>query len=314
VIGRNASAVAVAAGLVLAACGSGSTAKSGAQRVTTAQAKLVRAASDATASAGSARLAMTIHMRLPEQHVDITYTASGVETLTAPQSVDMTMDMNDLIRTQGGDPKAFGPDGYSLHELMLDGVMYMRFPQLVYPSLHLDPSKPWLKVDMTAVAGKDLGSAFQSLTGGDQSADMTQYLAFLSNAASGIRRVGTDTVRDEPTTHFRATLDLQGKALDSMSSRMQGGMTDAQRRAFVDLYRKLGVRYVPIDAWIDGAGRARKMELDLPLDMAGAGKGHETLTMELYDFGTPVSLVAPSADQVQDGNAFMANATKMLGG
>ena len=63
-----------------------------------------------------------------------------------------------------------------------------------------------------------------------------------------------------------------------------------------------GVRTLPLDVWLDGNGYIRKVRYDEHAGRRQAAK----VTMELHDFGAPVTIDAPPDDSVVD-------LTKMIG-
>ena len=68
---------------------------------------------------------------------------------------------------------------------------------------------------------------------------------------------------------------------------------------------------VPFDAWIDDQGRVRRLTQTLDLTAPAVGtatpqKVHTSTSIEVYDFGTTVSVTAPPADQVKDGAPLLA--------
>jgi hypothetical protein len=58
---------------------------------------------------------------------------------------------------------------------------------------------------------------------------------------------------------------------------------------------------LPVDVFVDDDGLVRKlaMNFDLP-GQSGTGAGSAAITMEMFDFGSDVSIEPPPADQVTD--------------
>jgi hypothetical protein len=81
---------------------------------------------------------------------------------------------------------------------------------------------------------------------------------------SKITRIGTDSVRGEPTTHFRARIQRQG------------------------------LRNTPIDVWIGGDGLVRRIALDVKRP-----EGALAASVELFDFGN-VSITVPDDADTMD--------------
>jgi hypothetical protein len=171
-------------------------------------------------------------------------------------------------------------------------VIYERLPSEL--ASQLPGGKAWIKLDLEALGsmtGVDLGSLADA-----SSSDPTQALQFLEGASGEVTKVGTDTIRGDATTHYRATLDLE-KAAEGLSA-------DA-RTAYEQAVKGLGTTTLPADVWIDTEGRLRRMEYALDESAFGASAAPGALdtvrfAMELYDFGVPVSVETPDPSEVTD--------------
>lgn len=90
----------------------------------------------------------------------------------------------------------------------------------------------------------------------------TEFLDRLREVATTVTEVGPDEVRGDAATRYRATVDPEEFDDDA------------------PLWVPEGVGEMTIDVWVDGDDRLRRAESD-------------TFTVELWDFGTPVEVVAP---------------------
>lgn len=245
---------------------------------------LVRDAPTKTASAKTARLALT---------VSSTSSNAAATTSTADGLIDLRSQASDFTI----DPKIAG-NSAKLHMLTLGTIIYMQIP----PQMRAQAGgKSFVKIDLQAAAkaqGLDL-AALQ-----EKRPDADSQMAILSGAGSDFSKVGTEQVRATTTTHYRGTVDLV-KANQNASP--------AAKAAVEKLRQQLGTATLPMDVWLDGKGRLRKMvyRVDLGKIAAATGKsgvtGQLTETMELYDYGVPVHVVAPPADQVTDLAALQAS-------
>ena len=253
--------VALVVALVVGACGG-----SGGGGAT----EPVRAAADQTLAAGSARVALRL-----------TYSAAAV---TAEVSGEGIVDLK-------GRRGSFTLDLGSLAGLGLGGTVETVVDQsgiFVKAPAALRGSKPWLKVDLAAL-GSQLGIDIGAL-GGLQSADLGQTLSWLASGASKMAKVGKERVRDAETTHYRGALDL---------AQATAGLPPEARKPAEDAARALGTLVVPVDVWLDGAGRMRKVRLSVQ----SGGSATPTVgavEFELYDFGVQADIAVPPPDQVTD--------------
>jgi hypothetical protein len=152
--------------------------------------------------------------------------------------------------------------------------------------LELPAGKEWV-----AYSSADFGvteSDRQAFGSGDP-ADGLQFLSGVRKA----REVGTAEVRGTPTTKYAVTIDLD-RMMDLLAKGSkvlspQFGRMLKQLRAEVDLAN------LPGAVWLDGQGRVRRFEYSID---APNQQGISTVaTTEFYDFGEPVSIVAPPVDE-----------------
>jgi hypothetical protein len=147
----------------------------------------------------------------------------------------------------------------------------------------LSEGKEWIKLDLVKLAqqrGVDLSSLL------DASPTPANALAYLRGARD-VRKVGTNTVGGVKTTHYEVTVDLERAA-----SRATGSERTALRHVISQSKQKT----LPLDVWIDGKGYIRRVSYD---EHAGRQQPAQ-VTMELHDFGPPVSIKPPPSQSVVD--------------
>ena len=159
-------------------------------------------------------------------------------------------------------------------------TFYMRSP--VFNQV-LSQGKEWIKLDLVKLAqqrGVDLSSLL------DASPTPANALAYLQGARD-VRKVGTNTVGGVKTTHYEVTVDLEKAA-----ARATGSERAALRRVISQSKQKT----LPLDVWIDGNGYIRRVSYD---EHAGRQQPAQ-VTIELHDFGAPVSIKPPPSQSVVD--------------
>ena len=128
---------------------------------------------------------------------------------------------------------------------------------------------------------------------------------YLRGASGAIDELRHEKVRGIDTTHYRATIDINKAA---------AAAPDTARAAIKQISETFGIVRVPVDAWIDDDGRARRISETIDYSRA---KSSPTLpanslpkrvqvTLEYYDFGTPVTAPVPPSDQVADFGDLLA--------
>jgi len=201
----------------------------------------------------------------------------------APGQGELVMDMTDLLQ-QSGAPA--GTDG-SIDAIYVteadDPVIYFKFGLL---SALLPGGKAWIRLDI-AKAGKAAGLDLSKLMGGaaQNPADALQLL----RANGDFSAVGTETVGGVSTTHYHGTVDLR-KAL-------------AAKGAPADLIQRLldlgAPEQYPVDVWVDDSGYVRQVVMSYDQTVSGTTVS-TSMTMDMSDYGTDVTISAPPADQVFD--------------
>ena len=240
---------------------------------------LIAESAAATADAGTARAAYSMEMTGLQG-------ASGGITAHGTGAVDFAARSTEL-RMHMTVPQA----GMTLDmsERMIGTTMYMRSP-IFAGAIH----KPWLKFDLQKLgksAGIDMNAAMS--TGGS---DPTQMLAYLNAASDSIHRIGSEDVRGTETTHYHVVVDLL-----KIANVVPLAKQTALRRTLKREVELMGTHTMPIDVWIDSHGLVRREHFDLSMQPPGASTTVEMrMTMEYFDFGAPVHVVAPPAGQVAD--------------
>ncbi len=135
-------------------------------------------------------------------------------------------------------------------------VIYVNMPLL---ASKLPAGKTWMKLDLAKLASKAGIDASQ--LGSLNQADPTQFLSYLRASSGAVTTVGSEQIGGEPTTHYRATLQLD-RVLDRLP--------DSQRAAARSMLERLGTGSIPVDVWVDQQGRLRRMQLSIGGGSAGA--------------------------------------------
>ena len=113
----------------------------------------------------------------------------------------------------------------------------------------------------------------------------------LLRANGSVETVGKETVDGVSTTHYRATIDL-AKAAANFGSTGQ--------EALSHLLAHGAPSSIPVDVWIGDDGLVHKLTIDQSAD-----GGHVGLTLEISDYGTPVTVTAPPAGDTLDATSLV---------
>ena len=188
---RGIAVLGVAVTVLASACGSSG---SNGATTNTSAASLIAATSARTQGTGSARMALDIS-------ISGLSASSGASSFTEHGQGAFDFKSKE------------GQFSLSIPQLGNAGLTILFTPDALYEKVPsalggaLTGSKPWLKIDLSALGG--LAAANPSLGG---SSDPTQALNALLGASNDVRKLGTDTVRGTSTTHYHLTLDLSRAA------------------------------------------------------------------------------------------------------
>ncbi len=145
----------------------------------------------------------------------------------------------------------------------------------------------WVSVDLDRVDVGLFGDTVVQLGAGatGNPADLPALLGGLRDDAA---LVGPETVDGTPTTHYRGTVDLGAVATATPAL-----------APLVERFRtELSTSVLPVEVWVDGAGRLRRVvEVLRPADLPGGGA---TATATLADPGPRPMATAPPAVGVRD--------------
>jgi hypothetical protein len=132
--------------------------------------------------------------------------------------------------------------------------------------------------------------------------DPTAQLHALA-AVTAAEVVGQEDVRGEKTTHYRGTYDVP-RAL-----RGARGIQQAALRSSLGVAASLAE--APYDVYLDGSGLLRRLEQTVEVPSEGRTMT-VTTTLELFDFGIEVRVVAPPTTAQRDGAPLLAALRKAL--
>lgn len=157
-------------------------------------------------------------------------------------------------------------------------TVYINMPQLS----KLAGDKPWIKWKLDGEDSLGLGSLLKQA---DQysPAEQTKMLT----SSGDVKQVGKEDVGGVPTTRFAGTTDAVAAL----------GKLDPETRAKLEeLYKSGGITTIAFDVWI---GDADQLPYKLVSNVT-TSQGKVSTTMTFTDYGKPVTIQVPPADQVGD--------------
>lgn len=162
--------------------------------------------------------------------------------------------------------------------IFVDNVFYVKAPQMLNGG-------SWLKVDLDKVQRGD-GPNLDAVLGQVQKVNPAEQ-AKMFTASKDVREVGEETIDGVKTTHYAGSVSLQ-EAL----KQFDGASREKLRR----VYPQSTDDKISFDLWIDSARLPRKL-----VSKVQGANGETALVTVIYrDYGKPVTVTAPPADEVQD--------------
>lgn len=256
-------------------------------------------AASASAASDTGRFELELELSLPGSGKSFGLSASGGFD-TPNHRAQLSLDMSSLAELMSGFAESLGgtasgdlptdPEAWQLEAIQDGDIMYVRFPLL---AKELPEGKTWIKGDAKELAAQS-GSGFDQL-GSFAGTDPRDTFAYLTAVSGSIETVGGETVRGADTTHYRATIDIAKVTSMLPAEQRQGlGSLDA-------LFGQAGLGAIPLDVWLDAEQRVRKLELSFELTEPGSDEqARIAMTIELYDYGEPLDVSLPPADEVVD--------------
>jgi hypothetical protein len=262
---------AIVAGLIVAGCGTSSSSGKA------AGAQTVRAAYVSPSGAGY-QLAMKVTGNAGGRTIDVTGTGAIDVAAHAGQ---LTLNINR--------PTADG-ERLQISAVILGTDYYLKLP----PSLagNIPGGKPWVSLNLSEI-GKTVGMQGLSSLANSPGDSPAQLLKMMRSASTdGVQNLGQQTIDGISTTASRATIDLS-KAADTLPASEQASASSA----IAAIERITGLRYLPIEAWIDSSDRVRQIVLSETGHVEGQPFS-EQVQLDFVKYGLEPMPATPPAGEV----------------
>jgi hypothetical protein len=178
--------------------------------------------------------------------------------------------------------------GQTISEVLVGTTVYMQYSGLT----SMTGGKPWASIDLSK-AGGATGSLSSMLDSAKSYNPTTQLSALI--ASGTVTKVGTATVDGQQTTHYHGTLGA-AQVLSLGSS--QAHLTADQISTLQSEFKTAGLKGETVDLW--AASNNLPVEIKVSEQMDAAGVTGMTMDMHMSDWGAPVNIGAPPANEVYD--------------
>ena len=243
----------------------------------------VAQAAEATSTAGGFKLTIDGSFEVPALGRKVPLKGSG--------AVDPKTRRGRLAFDSAGPMAAAGGADGRIEQIFEGDVIYMKMPALAQ---RLGGKKKWLRVDIKA-AGRALGVDPTQL-GQLGSNDPRQMLDQIRAVSGEVEELGSEKVRGVDTTHYRASVDMR-----KYPDRLPPAQREQARVTIEKLIDQTGSSTYPMELWIDDEELVRRVRIAYDFEVPGQDdKADFAMTMEFFDFGTPIDVTPPPAKDVQD--------------
>ena len=226
--------------------------------------QVLDAVPDAVRDAGSARMTMTMSV-----------TGAAMSGMAMNMSAEGVVDF-----VTGAGSFSMAGTGMSF-EMVTDGTtLWMKMPAGM-PGQPAAFADKWLKMPLPAGAELSAG-----MFGPGQA---TSFLDALRGAGGTVVDLGTEEVNGVDAHHYAVSVDLE---------RALAEVPEDQRANAEQAMKMFGSQHMPIDVWLSGDGLPVRMVFDMGGSAGLPVKMH--MQMDMTDFGVPVTITPPPADQVVD--------------
>jgi hypothetical protein len=243
----------------------------------------IRRSVDVTRDEGTA--AIEGSMRIATEDGKVTIGIEGAIDLGASGNGLMTMD--------------FG--GALIEARYVDGVIYEDFGPL-FDSFDEDPppeleGRHWVKIDL----GLSLEDPEAEASAPAGTTNPSSQLDALRGIVKGsIETIGVETIRGVEATHYRGLVDME----TALAGVPEESRAQFEEQFGVSLQESTEqVSDYEVDVWIDAGGRVRREKLRFELTTGGK-TAEQTLAFDYVEFGVPVDVQVPPADEVIDFKEF----------
>ena len=189
-------------------------------------------------------------------------------------SLAFTMNVDKM--SMGGQSMPIG----AIQVVYLDKVVYMKSAQLSQAT----NGKPWIKMDIGREAQQS-GFNLDALMNQSQQINPAEQTKMLT-ASKDVKEVGEETINGIKTTHYTGSMTV-AEAMAKLDAKT--------RQQLEKVYQQVGANKIFFDLWADDEQLPRKLTTKISIP-----QGNTSNTIIYQDYGKPVNVSAPPADQVGD--------------
>lgn len=219
--------------------------------------------------AASTAAKSSVHFVLRMEVAGQSFTGDGDGKLGAQPALQMTMSI---------------PPAGQMDMRLVNDVLYLKLPQ------ELTAGKPWIRVDPNGndPISRTLGASLRQLK---QNGDPSQILEQFSGAGM-ITGKADEQLNGKATKRYSLTIDVK---------KVAASQTDPDLKQMIDQALQTGVDTFPMQVWLDQENLPLRTTVDVPFKNPNTQQAENVkISIDYSDWGKPVEISAPPAEQVGD--------------
>ena len=182
----------------------------------------------------------------------------------------------------------------TIQALYVDGVMYLGSPQLD----QVIPGKSWLSIDLSSLQ-KAAGAAPSGDLGGLGN-DPAVELQMLAQEGNTVVATGPSTIDGVAVQGYSVQISAAAVANELKNADLPSWLRQAASQ--------VKAQDTTMDVFVDQAGLLRAVRMHVKETLGSEASSDVTMTIGLSDYGAPVTITAPPADQVESFPQFLQSA------
>ena len=213
-------------------------------------------------------------------------------TMNGTGSIDFSQNALDL-QASG----TVGGQQLDLELLYLGGTMYMQIPGIS----QVESGKSWVSLDLSSIANQaGSGSAGALGSGGNP----TATLQLLAQQGNTVTPIGSSTIDG---------VDVQGYQVTLSHAAIEAELAKANLPSWIrQAASSVNIGDTSYKVYVDGQGLLRREAISMQISVSSQ-QAAVSVQMDLTDYGAPVNVQAPPADQVVDFSHFLQDAQAASG-
>jgi hypothetical protein len=185
----------------------------------------------------------------------------------------------------------------NLELMYVGGTMYLQIPGIS----QVEPGRSWVSLDLSSIANQSGGGGAGALGSGG---NPTATLQLLAQQGNTVTPIGSSTVDGVDVQGYQVTLSRAAIEAELAKANLPSWMRQAASN--------VNIGDTSYKVYVDGHGLLRREAISMQIGVSSQ-QAAVSVQMDFTDYGAPVNVQAPPADQVVDFSTFLQDAQAASG-